>query len=218
MKYTRSAILDTIFFVKTIIYIVDLCIQIGYVTYLSIRIATDTGIFVTNLILLIISSLYLLFHLVTTKEFYTRDEKILRSKTRKAFKITKRIVNSMVVFISVYNLIISKETDNAQLLTTLFMLGGFVTNITNDIILKLINDKIMLIFSAFKYDCDNLREEHFLVTDGVNLVTKVFRFDVRSIPLQVDPKMLERIKRINHRQEMKDRRRKDFRSGIKEKE
>ena len=171
MKYTKSAFLDTFDFIKTIIYIIDLIVQISYIGYLSYRIIDGVGFVVTNVILLVISAGYLLYHLLTTKEFYTVEEVESKKTAKIIVKIAKRIVNLVIIGLSIYQIAISTDVNNMTLFTTMMLILGFIISIFGDIIVKIINDKAMLIFSAIKYDLNQLREEHFIVTGAINALT-----------------------------------------------
>ena len=210
MKYTKSAFLDTFDFIKTIIYIIDLIVQISYIGYLSYRIIDGVGFVVTNVILLVISAGYLLYHLLTTKEFYTVEE-IENKKTAKTIvKIVKRIVNLVIIGLSIYQMAISTDVNNMTLFTTMMLILGFIISICGDIIVKIVNDKAKLIFNAFKYDLYKLREDNYEVVCAINALTKKINLDIKEIPLDVDNKMVTRIKNANHRQELKARRKRVF--------
>lgn len=210
MKYTKSAFLDTFDFIKTIIYIIDLIVQISYIGYLSYRIIDRVGFVVTNVILLVISASYLLYHLLTTKEFYTVEEVESKKTAKIIVKIAKRIVNLVIIGLSIYQIAISKNVNNMTLFTTMMLILGFIISIFGDIIVKIINDKAMLIFSAIKYDLNQFREEHFIVTGAINALTKRINLDIKEIPLEVDNQIVTKIKNANHRQELKARRKRVF--------
>ena len=66
------------------------------------------------------------------------------------------------------------------------------------------SSKISLILNALKYDLSIMREEHPLVASKpINLIDE-------KIGLSVDSNMIKEIKDANHRQEMKNRRKKAF--------
>ncbi len=208
MKYTKSAFLDTFDFIKTIIYIIDLIVQISYIGYLSYRIIDGVGFVVTNVILLIVSAGYLLYHLLTTKEFYTVEEVESKKTAKLIVKIVKRIVNLVILGLSIYQLAVSTDINNMTLLTTMMLILGFITSIFGDVIVKIVNDKAKLIFNAFKYDLYKLREDNYDVVCAINFFIK--NLDIKKIPLEVDNQMVTKIKNANHRQELKARRKRVF--------
>ena len=160
--------------------------------------------------MLVISAGYLLYHLLTTKEFYTVEEVESKKTAKIIVKIAKRIVNLVIIGLSIYQIAISTDVNNMTLFTTMMLILGFIISIFGDIIVKIINDKAMLIFSAIKYDLNQFREEHFIVTGAINALTKRINLDIKEIPLEVDNKMVTRIKNANHRQELKARRKRVF--------
>ena len=204
MKYTKSAFLDTVDFIKKIVYSSDLIIQISYICYIVYRLVQQIGILVTNIILLCVSFVYLIYHLVTTREFYTPEQNENKKSVKLIVKIIKRLVNIVVIGISIYQLTIRTEISNLDILLTLMLVLGFMVAVLGDIIVKIINSKISLILNALKYDLSIMREEHPLVASKpINLIDE-------KIGLSVDSNMIKEIKDANHRQEMKNRRKKAF--------
>ena len=133
MKYTKSAFCDTADFIKTIIYILDVLIQIGYIGYLTYRICHGTGFLITNLILLVISSIYLIYYFATTREFYTVDEVETKKAVKLIFKVLKRIVNTIVIGLSIYQLAVKQDISNIDLLITFVMILGLILSILGDL-------------------------------------------------------------------------------------
>lgn len=214
MKYTKSAILDSFDFIKRIIYIFELIIQLLYIGYLSYKIISNNGILAINIILLVLTVYYLVYYIATTREFYTHEQKVNKKTVKLCIKISKRIVNAIVIVISIYQLVLnSSANDNINMLMTLMMIFGYVLSIIGDIIVGLINNKIVIIINAVKYDLDELRNNHYKLAGIANFITNKFDIDIKSIPLDVDKTMLAKIKKVNYRQEQKTRRYKDFKKS-----
>lgn len=204
MKYTKNAFLDTFDFIKKIIYYFDLLVQVGYIGYLSYKIIQQSGFMVTNIILLAISVCYLLYHLITTKEFYTYEQTENKKTVKTIVKILKRLVNLVVIGLSVYQLSTNPNVSNIDILLMLLLIVGFMFSILGDIIIKLINSKCILIINSIKYDLTILKEEHpVLASKPIDLLGS-------KIGLKVDNNSIKKIKEVNYRQEMKERRKRDF--------
>lgn len=204
IKYTKSAFLDTFDFIKKIIYSFDLLVQVGYIGYLSYRIIQQIGFMVTNIILLVISGCYLIYHLLTTKEFYTYEQTENKKTVKLIVKILKRMVNLIVIGLSIYQLAINPNVSNMDILLALLLILGFMFSILGDLIVKVINSKCTLIINSIKYDLNVLKEEHPI------LASKPVDFIGSKVNLKIDGKSLQKIKEVNHRQEMKERRKRDF--------
>lgn len=204
MKYTKNAFLDTFDFIKKIIYYFDLIVQIGYIGYLSYRLVHENGIIIMNIIMLVISGGYLIYHLVTTREFYTQDQTENKKIVKLIVKILKRIVNLVVIGLSIYQLTIDPNISNIDILLTLLLVLGFMFSILGDMIVKVINSKISLIWNSVKYDLNLLKEEHPVIA------SKTVDFIGSKMSLKVDINTLRKIKKVNHRQEMKARRKNVF--------
>lgn len=207
MKYTKSAIIDTIDFIKRIIYVVDLIVQLCYIGYMIYRIISKTGFIITNIILLALSFGYFIYHIATTREFYTLDEIESRNNVKIVVKISKRVVNSAVTCLSIYQLIVITDISNMKILTTLMMILGFILSLIGDFIIKLINSKAMLIINSIKYDLNEIKDAHPVVAGKpIDFIDKKMGFDINNI----DPNMIKQMKDANYRQEMKARRQRDF--------
>lgn len=207
MKYTKSAILDTFDFIKRIIYVIDIIVQLGYIGYMTYRIISKTGFIVPNIILLILSFGYFIYHIATTREFYTIDEIESKKEVKIVIKISKRLVNAVVIGLSIYQLIVITDISNVKILTTLMMILGFVLSLIGDFIVKLINTKAMLIINSLKYDLNEIKAVHPVIAGKpIDFIDKKMGFDINNI----DPNMIKQMKDANYRQEMKARRQRDF--------
>ena len=213
MKHTYNAFLDTLDFIKRMIYLFDLLFQILYLGYLAYRIIFSSGFYYFNIALAAVSFGYFIYHLASTKEFYTLEQSENRRKTKLVFTAIKRVINLLVIGLSVYEVITSTNSNNIDLLITFVMVLGYMFLIFGDIIVNIINAKIKLILNAARYDLDKFREEHLVATGMINSITKKMNIDIKTLDLKVDEKMLAKIKRVNYKQEIKARRKKDYKKS-----
>lgn len=204
MKYTKSAFLSMFDFIKKIIYSFDLLVQVGYIGYLSYRVFKSIGINITNIILLIISVSYLIYHILSTKEFYTQEQKENKKKIKLIFKILKRIINVIVIIISIYQLLNITYISNIDILFTMLLILGFIISIIGDLLFIVINTKITIVYNSIKYDINIFKEEHPII------MSKPYEFINSKMSLKVTQDTIEKIKKMNYHQEMKGRRKRDF--------
>lgn len=208
LKYTTSSIRDTYDFIKQAIFIFDTIFQVFYIGYLIFRIWTKTGFLALNIILLTITLFYFVYNLVTNREFYTDEQKKQRSVIRNISKIIKRLVNFTVIGLAVYRLYIDgSQVDNITMLLTVIMILGFVFSVVFDLLIMLIDRRSKLIEASIYYDAELFRENHALITKFL----RMNKVDIEEIfPSVTNPKMVEKIKETNHRQESKRLRKIDF--------
>lgn len=202
LKHTKAAILETFDFVKTIISVFQLLIQTVYVGYVTYRLFVKTGELTVNIILLILASAYLIFQLLTIREFYTKRQLINRRWIRWAYKLTKYSVNAYIIVMAIQSLN-GSQTGNANMgvvITTTLMIGGIVLSIFSEVITLLINKQIAFISNSFLYDMDTFKANHEKKTWVINKLG----LDLDEMfPRVSDRKVIERIKKVRNRQELK---------------
>lgn len=208
VKYTKSAILDVFDFIKRLIYFGEISIQVIYIGYLSFRLITNSGILLANIMLLILSLGYLIYFIATTREFYTLEQSESKKEIKLVVKISKRIVSLCVLGISIYNLIINPDATSIEIVLTVLLIFGFAGSIIGDSLVSMINSKIQLIGSSFKYDVSRFSEEHGIAAAGIK---KAFKIDLDEVAGEVSEKTVNKIKIVNYKQEQKARRKADFR-------
>lgn len=215
-KYTKSAIFDSFDFIKKLIYVFQVSIQIFYIGYVGYRIYGKTGNFIANIILLAISILYLLFQIITNNEFYTKEQLKFKKNYKWIFKGSKYLINMYIIVLSILVLVNNKETvNNTEMLLTTIMILAFFSSIVFDVILILIENQITLINSALHYDMQMFKENHGFTTAAVRTV---LRLDLdKTFPNLDDEKLVEKVKKANQKQEDKKLRKEDFFSRIKHK-
>lgn len=213
-KYVRSVGLDTYYLLKRVIFVADLIFQVFYLLFLTYKVALQQGIFVTNVILLSLSTVSFVHHLVTRKEFYTQRQKQYRERFKMVIKCVKRVVNLVVIVYAVAGLVNNAKADNVSVLMTLLMIVGFLFSILCDVVNSFIDKRWKLLVNSIKMDSDNLLQNHPKIAFTLNALTKG---SFANVNLSVDNEMLKKIKDVNHRIEMKDRRKQHFRLKNKDK-
>ena len=92
VTYTSSAINNTFDLIKRLIYIIQIIIQVSYLGFLGYRIISDNTNLITNIILAAITLIYLIIFIMTSNEFYTKEDLIKR-------KVLKYILNPLNILL-----------------------------------------------------------------------------------------------------------------------
>lgn len=212
-KYTKNSILDSIDVIKRIIFITLLIIQLSYISYLVYRIIGSKGNIVTNIILLVISFGYLVYQLITRREFYTLKENANRKKAKLVVKVSKYVVKLYIIVISVVTIInypINEVT--IDLIAIMLLIGAFLGSLVLDFILYILNNQSNLILNSVLYDVTVFRERH---STKDYLIKTVLDIDLEELVPAADSEIVDKITDANKRQEDKMKRKMRFYYKIK---
>lgn len=213
LKYTKSAVSDTLDFIKRLIYVFQIVIQLVYIGYFVYRLVDNLGNKIGNIILLLISAGCLLFQIVTTKEFYTKKQILQKKTVKQTFKVTKYLVNIGIIALAVISLVNGNaDNENAAMLITFLMMLGVLFSILFDVILVLIDKQMALIHSALLYDIEIFKEDREIPT----ALIKIIGLDLKKLfPKFDDKKAIEKVIKVNYKQEQKKVRKGDFHKKTK---
>lgn len=207
-EYSRSAVNSSFDFVKKIIFVFQIIIQIVYISYISYRVFSNTGNEIINYVLLIAATIYLVIYLITNSEFYTNKIIIVRKVSRRIFKTIKYIISIYTITLAIIVLSQNDTTDNITMLLTLLMIVGLIASILFDVLLILIDNQIQLVNNAFLYDIENIRENKRFTTTALKTVLKI---DLEELfPKVQSNRMINRVKKVNDIQKDKKDRKEEF--------
>ncbi len=206
VKYTYSTILYTLEFIKKMINIFDVVIQLCYIMYVIYRIVNQLGISYMNNALLVLTSGYLIYYLLMFREFYTKKQLKQKTAVKNGVKILKYIIYLYLIIVGVVQIYQTSATDNMTMLMIVLMIIGYVFSIMFDIIRILINNHIKLIESSILYDIKEFKNNHKNLTALANKIN----IDLDKVPVVDNEKMLNRIIDINNKRENKRRRKEHF--------
>lgn len=205
-KYTISAINNSLDIVKKLIYILQILIQVSYIGFLAYKIIFDNTYFVINIILTVISFVYLIIFIFTSNEFYTEEDKQRRKIIKYVFKIIKYIINIYLIVITTNSLIINQGSEPVNIILLIMMILGLIVNIIFDIVLEIINKQAKNINNAILYDATLFQKNKAMTNLALKTVLKI---DLSSLEL-TDEKSISKLDRINNQQVEKKRRKRDF--------
>lgn len=169
IKYTKSATLDTLDFVKKTVSVLDIINQSFYIAYVTYRLILQMGYLAINIILLILTVSDLVFQLSTLREFYTKEQRETRKIVRVSIKWVKRTIRIILITLSIVNLVQNAATVTLiDLLMTLLMIFGFIFSIVSDVVLKIINNRMAVIRNAFYYDIEEFKKGDSLIVKIIN--------------------------------------------------
>lgn len=203
---SQSVILDTLNLIKRLIFIFDTIAQFAYVGYLVFRLCTGSGILIANIVLVAISAVYLLFHLISKREFYTVEQQKNRKKVKNVVRISKRLTNLVVIVFAVIQLCQATATDNIGTLLTLLMILCYLLSILFDVLNAFIDTRVAMITNAARIDVYELKEQHPKIIGFAQLIG--LRFPDKQP--EVEDNMLVRIQGARNRCESKSKRKADL--------
>ena len=206
-NYTKSAVNDTFDLIKRLIYIFQMIVQLVYIGYIIVRLVNNYGHLIANIILLVITLFYLVYLIISTKEFYTKEQKFQKDIVRWIFKSTKYIVNITIITLAVISLLNGTKDDNATMLVTVLMIVGIIASFVFDVMLILIEKQKKLIKHSLLYDIELFKKQHFIASFAIKKVG----FDLdKEFPEFDDEKAIKRVKKVHYRQQQKKIRKRDF--------
>ena len=206
VKYTLSAINDTFDFIKKMLNIADLFIQLCYIMYVTYRVFNQLGNPYVNFTLLVLTISYLIYHLFMIREFYTKKQLKHKAVIRNCVKIAIYIINLYIIIDGVIHLYHTSSTDNMAMLMIVLMIIGYIFIIMFDIIRLIINYHVKLIESSILYDIEEFKNNHKTMT----AFAKTFNVDMDKVPVVKNEKMRKRIIDTNYKQENKKIRKEHF--------
>lgn len=209
-KYTRSAISESFDFVKNLIFSFQIVVQLIYIGYVSYRLIYNLGYLAFNIILLVVSVFYVIFYILTKREFYSNKLILQKNVIRWVVKVIKYIIHIFIISIATKELISGKvDNENVAILVLVLMIFGFFFSILFDIILGLIDRQITLIESAVLYDIEVFKVERTILTK----IIKQAGLDLeKEYPKFTDEKSIKKVKEAFYKQDMKKIRKRDFRA------
>ncbi len=203
--YIYSVLKDTFDKIKKISFIVQIIIQIGYITFILYRLIFSYGNLIANIILFVVSSLYFVYHVATRQEFYTKTELEQKKKVRITMKITKYIVNTTLIVIATQELINgTTQNHDIALIMLLMMILGMIVSITFELLLHFIENQTRLFKAAGIMDASKV---HNIPIVG-NKMAQVFNINVD----EMDEKDQRDVEKIDKRQKDKKQREKEFKT------
>lgn len=206
-KYTSNVINNSLDIIKKMIYIFQVLIQVTYISFLVYKTIFDNNNQLVNIVLLILSFVYLIIFIMTSNEFYTNKDKYKRKVLKYIFKITKYVINLYLIIITIKSLINNQGSEPLNTIFLLLMIIGLLVNIVFDIILEIINKQVTIINNAIKYDVDKFTEDRSVITALLNQFLKI---DLKSFPKITNTSEIDELEYIKASQEKKQERKKDF--------
>lgn len=206
-KYTSNVINNSLDIIKKMIYIFQVLIQVTYISFLVYKTIFDNNNQLVNIVLLILSFVYLIIFIMTSNEFYTNKDKYKRKVLKYIFKITKYVINLYLIIITIKSLINNQGSEPLNTIFLLLMIMGLLVNIVFDIILEIINKQVTIINNAIKYDIHKFTEDRSVITA---LLNKVLKIDLKSFPKITNTSEIDELEYIKASQEKKQERKKDF--------
>ena len=170
--YTKTLFHKTVDDFYRIANVFTICTQIIYIGYLVYATIASTGIFITNLIMLIISSAYFIFFCVALSYEKLKKNKRIRKYIKSYYKLAKHLIQLVVISVSVYNLVSSTTSDviTIPMLVTAVMIFTFIIQVILEAICAILSARVNLFIEAFKADMEPLKKPIDTVNGLINRI------------------------------------------------
>ena len=208
LKYTRGVVGDTLDAIKRLSRGIDITVQIVYIAYLILSIVFDFGALHANIVLLTVASLYFIYDLSSTREFYTKLQEKMRETAKFTVKVTKKVVQVVIIVIAIIELSTAEEFESITLLMTFLMIVGFVISLIFSIMISMFEERKELIVNAVALDLKPKK-----VIDVMHKITghKPTEEEIE------EEKIRQRLEEICAEQKEKKKRKKQWLKELKEK-
>ena len=146
--------------IKGLAILLGLVTQIYNVYVLWYKVSNGEGYKIPNIILLIISSIYLLFNLFTIKSEYTPEEMAQKKNAKKFYKSTKKLIRGIVIAIAIYEIYTLPEARNLTNITMTGILAfSFMVTLVLDIMFNTFTKGVKKMASGVKEDITTAKEK-----------------------------------------------------------
>lgn len=156
-KRTRSVLNYELNNIKRFAFGVNLFAQVVYVAYLVLSIVLNSGMLWSKIALLVVSIAYFVFFVVTNKRLMTDDEKDTRNKWKKLYGYSKKVINFLVIAISIVQLCLyPNEHSTINILLTMGLTLVYIATIFIDVFVGKIKTEAKTIFTAIQLDLEEI--------------------------------------------------------------
>ena len=137
-----------------LLYYTTICTQLMYIAYLVYALITGTGIFIANMILLVIAAAYLAFFFYATAANLNRP---VKRQVKRLFNRCKQLVKLFTLGVMVYGICqTAAKASPVSVLITALMIIGFVLQIIFELIAWFLTKRINLFIEGLKADYENI--------------------------------------------------------------
>jgi uncharacterized membrane protein YobD (UPF0266 family) len=156
--YTKTTIKNIEKDIKCLAFLCSITTQLIYMAYLIYALCTDRGVFTVNIILLVLSTIYLAFYIYANlQEFKAKTKRIVRI----IFKRCKQFIRVYTLGVMIYGLCITAGNASiTSILLTVFMVLGFIADILFEILIRRIVKRSKMFVEAIKADFQEANPIH----------------------------------------------------------
>ncbi len=166
--YTKAALNKLKDDFKKLALICNIGVQISTILYLLYSVCIGSGVFIANLLLLILAVGYFIFFLYVTK---TEGKKQLKKLVKQIYKWCKLLIKPITIGVAVYDLFTASEYSPISTLLVAIMIIGWAIQILFEFIYKLISIRVEFFIEALKADVENITKPFQTVGNFFKKVT-----------------------------------------------
>ena len=154
LDYTMSAIEKIKDDFTKLARVLDVTTQIVYIAYLAYTIFAKSGLFIANVILLVLAAAYFGFTLYV---YSNEGKKELKKLIKKLYKYSKRIIKLFTLGVMLYGVWLTAENVTPlSLFFSIAMAAGFIVQILFDVFITLFSRYADLCMEGLKADIENV--------------------------------------------------------------
>lgn len=169
-RQTLSVFDETVNDLKTLKYVCDFAMQLVYIAYLAFALISGSGILVTNIILVTLCTLYFIFFLFVEDRNMSREEKMLKKRVHRIYKLLRRATQAAVIVISAISLSGATIENNViDILLLAVMIISFALQLVLDVTVWYVERRAIRFKEAFISDITSIR----IVSDVISIVNDV---------------------------------------------
>ena len=210
LDYTRAALNKTVKDLKAVSFVFTIVLQSCYLLYLVFVSIVGRGIRGINIALSVITLAYLIFYILTAKKV-TKGAKTAKKRTKLMYKSIKLTINAFTLVVALYSVFITNEVltsvSLAGILVTVFMVIGWLIQLSLMVISIYAEKKIVFILDGFHTDLEKITRPF---DKASNLVKRIKGEPIEPKKYEVSSKNREELEKLvtEMKEEIKERRKK----------
>ena len=198
-KYTRAVLDDTVNDLRFIWFVFCVATQVIYLGYITYAVIAKVGIFILNIILLIISTTYFIIFLILHKKT-GKGTKRARQISKHTKTIIKLFINAIALGVAVYGIYCSAtEIDGISIMLTTLMLIFWCAQVILEIIVCFFEKKINNLHWAMKKDVEPIMNVYDKVANTVRWVKGEERIEREQIPSKTESLLEKALDKFRNR-------------------
>ncbi len=170
---TRSAINKVALDLKRIVFGLSLSTQLLLIVYFLYSIYFEKGNLVANIVLTVLSVAYLVFFILT-RNMSTKEDKRLKSVTKKVYKYSKFVIKTLTLGGVIYGAAVAAtDVGVFDIVVIALSLIGWLLQVVFEVVLSYIKQEIDGVIEGFKRDLEPITKPVSAVGDAIKKIKNI---------------------------------------------